>query len=279
MSSMIPFTFESHSVRVLADERGEPRFVAKDVAVALGYKNTNDAIRQHCKGVVNRYPLSTSGGTQEVRVIREPDVYRLIVKSALPSAETFERLVFEEILPTIRKSGSYSVGQKSDFETLFPVGREMRAAASIAKAIGFKGNQAVLSANKAVRRVTGIDVLREFEATHLVADSQDALFTVTEIGQRAGISPRRVNPVLEEIGLVRGYRDHKDRQCWELTTRGEQAGGVYLDTGKKHSDGTPVRQIKWTGNIVSMLTVMTSVPIRSRIRRDRTASVESESYC
>lgn len=107
MSNIIPFSFESHSVRVITDEQGEPLFVGKDVCLALGYANHSDAMKQHCKGVVKRYPLQTAGGTQEVRVLAEPDVLRLIVNCSLPAAEPFERLVFEQILPTIRKTGAY----------------------------------------------------------------------------------------------------------------------------------------------------------------------------
>jgi prophage antirepressor-like protein len=88
---------------------GEPWFVAKDVALTLGYKDTINAISTHCKGVAKHHPLFTPGGTQEVRVIQEPNVYRLVAKSKLPSAEKFERWIFEEVLPTLRKTGSYSM--------------------------------------------------------------------------------------------------------------------------------------------------------------------------
>lgn len=82
-------------------------FVGKDVAEMLGYSNTKDAIAKHCKGVAKRYPLQTAGGTQEVRIISEPDFYRLVVNSKLPAAQEYERWVFEEVLPAIRKSGAY----------------------------------------------------------------------------------------------------------------------------------------------------------------------------
>lgn len=85
----------------------------------LGYARPNDALQQHCKGAVKRRPLSTPGGTQELRVISEPDMLRLIVNSTLPAAERFERWVFEDVLPSIRKTGSYvapkvSSGRASD---------------------------------------------------------------------------------------------------------------------------------------------------------------------
>ena len=108
MSNIIPFYFENKSIRVVTDENGEPLFVGKDVCQALGFSNPNDAMKDHCRGVAKRYPIADSlGRMQETRVLSEPDVLRLIVNCTLPAAAAFERLVFEEILPTIRKTGSY----------------------------------------------------------------------------------------------------------------------------------------------------------------------------
>lgn len=102
------FQFESYSVRVVVGGNGEPLFVGKDLCDALGYANPADAMSQHCKGVAKRYPLQTPGGRQEVRVLTEADMFRLIVNSTLPAAERFEGWVFEEVLPSIRKTGSYT---------------------------------------------------------------------------------------------------------------------------------------------------------------------------
>ncbi|MFS2007941.1 Bro-N domain-containing protein [Duganella sp. CT11-25] len=105
---LMPFRFEKYDVRVVHID-GEPHFAGKDICDALGYANATDAITRHCKGVAKRSPLQTSGGVQELRVLAEADVLRLIVSSALPGAEAFERWVFEEVLPSIRRTGSYSV--------------------------------------------------------------------------------------------------------------------------------------------------------------------------
>lgn len=88
---------------------GDVWFVAKDVATLLGYSNPAKAIADHCreKGVTKRYPLVTSGGTQEVTLINEANMYRLISRSKLPSAERFEAWLFEEVVPSIRKKGYY----------------------------------------------------------------------------------------------------------------------------------------------------------------------------
>lgn len=89
---------------------GQPYFVAVDVAKALGYSTPRDAISRHCKGVV-KHDTPTSSGVQSISYINEGDMYRLIMKSKLPSAERFESWVMDEVLPTIRKTGGYHLPQ------------------------------------------------------------------------------------------------------------------------------------------------------------------------
>ena len=81
-------------------------FCGSDIARALGYARPADAISAHCKGVCV-LPTPSAGGVQNTKFITEGDIYRLIAHSKLPSAERFERWVFDEILPSIRKHGAY----------------------------------------------------------------------------------------------------------------------------------------------------------------------------
>lgn len=97
---------EFGNIRTFIEPDGAILYGASDVASALGYANTSKAISDHCKGVTKRYAL-TNGGEQELNFITEGDVYRLIVSSKLPSAERFERWLFDEVVPTIRKHGAY----------------------------------------------------------------------------------------------------------------------------------------------------------------------------
>ncbi len=106
MQDLIPFAFDDCTIRVVELD-GRPWFVGRDVAAALGFADTVNALKQHCKGVVKRHPLATVGGMQEVTVIAEADVLRLVVRSRLPGAERFERWVFEEVLPQIARTGAY----------------------------------------------------------------------------------------------------------------------------------------------------------------------------
>ena len=94
------------AVRTVTDDNGKILFCGKDVATALGYKKTADAISAHCKGVCE-IPTPSNGGVQMMKYITEGDVYRLTFGSKLPSAEKFTDWVADEILPTIRKHGAY----------------------------------------------------------------------------------------------------------------------------------------------------------------------------
>lgn len=92
---------------------GKPYFVGKDVANALGYSNPRDAISRHCRGVVKHDSFREGG--HPIALIPEGDMYRLITHSKLESAERFESWVFDEVLPTLRKTGSYEMPkQKPD---------------------------------------------------------------------------------------------------------------------------------------------------------------------
>lgn len=94
------------TIRTL-EEDGKVLFCAKDVAAALGYSNTKDAIIRHCRGVVKRDLTDSLGRKQETNFIPEGDIYRLAAKSELPGAEEFESWIFDGVLPTIRKHGAY----------------------------------------------------------------------------------------------------------------------------------------------------------------------------
>lgn len=104
---------EFGSVRVFMKD-GEPWFVARDIAIALGYADPADAIQRHCKKV-NDSNMGVSPAVPSPKIIPESDVYRLIMRSNLPTAEKFQTWVCEEVLPSIRKTGGYSMTNMPDF--------------------------------------------------------------------------------------------------------------------------------------------------------------------
>lgn len=104
---------EFGSVRIVVD--GEKYFFCgMDVARALGYKDTVNALKAHCKedGVVFYHLTDSLGREQNAKFISEGNLYRLIVHSKLPSAERFECWVFDEVLPSIRQHGAYLTREK-----------------------------------------------------------------------------------------------------------------------------------------------------------------------
>ncbi|GEM_PF-4731396 len=109
------FNFGSKEVRVVTRE-GEPWFVAKDVADILGYGDT-EAMTRRLKPNEKGYlrDVGTSGGAQEMSILNEPGLYRAIFGSRLESAEVFKDWVFEDVLPSIRKTGTYAQDRWVDF--------------------------------------------------------------------------------------------------------------------------------------------------------------------
>lgn len=129
---------------------GKPYFAANDIANALGYKRTADAVTAHCKGSVKRRYL-TDGGEQEVKFIPEGDVYRLIVRSKLPSAEKFEKWVFDEVLPSIRQTGGYQM--------TMPQGKELLALAVL------EAQKTIEAQNKDIERMKPKEIFADAVAT------------------------------------------------------------------------------------------------------------------
>jgi len=109
MSSIIPFSFESTEIRAIANDQGEPWFVAGDVAELLGYGHVPHMTRlldDDEKGVHN---VDTPGGDQEMTIISESGLYACILKSRRPEAKVFRKWVTGEVLPALRKTGRYAI--------------------------------------------------------------------------------------------------------------------------------------------------------------------------
>lgn len=112
MKDLQLFNFEGQQVRTLSTNY-ETWFVGKDVAEILGYKKARNAIAQHVDDEDKKEaPIQgTPGGTQSMTIINESGLYSLILSSKMPNAKRFKHWVTSEVLPSIRKTGSYQVPQ------------------------------------------------------------------------------------------------------------------------------------------------------------------------
>ena len=236
------FNYKEKQVRTTIID-GEPWFVAKDVCDVLEIQNSNDTVAKELdadeKGIEKIY---TPGGTQNMTIINEPGLYALVLRSNKPEAKSFSRWVRHEVLPSIRKTGTYSV--KAD-KGIVPSG-VMESAKLIFEVAGIKANQLALALDKVHASYTGRSALEAGQIT-LTAPSKKQLLTPTEIGSHFGFSANRVNEILAGAGY-----QHKISGKWEALPPGE-GYAVMQDTGKRHSNGTPVRQLKWDSGILEVM--------------------------
>ena len=144
MTNLISKAFEGHNIRIITDQQGEPWFVAADIAKALGYTDADQAIRRHCKGAT-KAPVEPTGGMQRASIIPERDVYRLVMRSKLESAERFEEWVVGEVLPSIRKHGGYIAGQEQDAPELI-----MAKALMVAQSVIDRKSQELAAAQQTI---------------------------------------------------------------------------------------------------------------------------------
>ena len=111
------FNFNEHGVRIVLDDSKEPWFCLTDVYKSLDISRTSRLFRElDSKGVADCH-IPTNGGTQKLKFINEPNLYRIIFRSNKPQALSFQDWVFAEVLPSIRKTGSY-VARQTAYEEL-----------------------------------------------------------------------------------------------------------------------------------------------------------------
>lgn len=192
---------EFGSIRTFTDNGGKLWFCGSDVAKGLGYARPSKAIIDHCKGVLKR-DTPTNGGIQSLSYISEGDVYRLIIHSKLPSAEHFENWVFDEIVPSVIKTGGYIVGQES-----------MSDADLMAKAL-------LVAQRQIEQRQQQIDTLQA-ENARLLPDAKYGRdlqasngITTTSIAKEFCMSARALNGLLHGLGI-----QYKQSGQWLLYSR------------------------------------------------------------
>ncbi|WP_323052688.1 phage antirepressor [Clostridium prolinivorans] len=170
-------------------------FPATECARTLGYKNPQEAIRMHCKGV-REFLTPTEGGEQKVRYIPEGDLFRLIVKSKLPAAEKFERWVFDEVLPAIRKHGVYATDKVIDDIITNPeLGIKLFTELKLEKE---KRKQLELE-NAKNKQIIG-ELKPKATYYDLILQNQ-SLVPISKIAKDYGMSGKAMNKLLHDLGV------------------------------------------------------------------------------
>lgn len=197
----------------IVEIKGKPYTVGNDIANALEYAKPHKAISDHCKGALT-WGIPTNGGNQEMKVIPEGDIYRLIVKAADQSrnpkikekAERFESWIFDEVLPAVRKHGMYAtdtvieqVLQNPDFGIKLLV--ELKEERDKRKELELQNAQKNQQINELQPKATYYDLVLQ----------NKSLLSITKIAKDYGLSGKKMNILLHEAGV-----QYKQGDVWLL---------------------------------------------------------------
>lgn len=217
------FNFEQNEVRTIL-VNDEPYFVGKDVASVLGYSNTKDALSRHVDlEDKTGSRITTTGQSREMIIINESGLYSLILKSKLPKAKKFKRWVTSEVLPTIRKTGSFTNVPQNFAQAL-------RLAADLEE----KNQLLEQQIAEYEPKISYLDTI--LSSTDTVATSQ--------IAADYGMSAIALNKLLNELGV-----QHKVSGQWILYRKHMNQGYTKSHTSEipKADGGTKiVMNTKWT---------------------------------
>lgn len=244
MSNIQIFSKDNFKVRTI-NEDGKIYFVAKDVAETLEYSDASNPARLFAnvpeiwKGVKR---IHTPGGEQDMLCLTEQGVYFFLNRSDKPKALPYQMWIAGDVVPSIRETGSYSIHKE---QKALPFG-VLDGAQKILELAGIKDNQLVLALDKMYQSYTGRSVLLT-AGIELAAPEKKQLLNPTQIGRELGLSSRQVNDILAGMGY-----QHKINKQWEPIGDGVNYS-VMLDVNKGHYKGVPVRQLKWTTEIIQII--------------------------
>lgn len=219
---------------------GEPWFIAKDVATALGYSNTRDAIAKHVDDDdKNTVVIRDGKGNPNQTIINESGLYSLVLSSKLPTAKKFKHWVTSEVLPTIRKHGAYMTPEKIEEallnpDTLIRLATELKAEREARK-------HAELEAASA-KQVIG-ELKPKADYTDRILSSKGTV-TTTAIAKDYGMSATGFNKLLHELHVI-----YKIGKQWFLYAKYQAKGYTHSKTFDfVHTDGKPDcnMQTEWT---------------------------------
>lgn len=225
-------------------ENGKSWFCATDIATSLGYSNPRDAIVRHCKshGVVNHDVIDSMGRTQQMKFISEGNIYRLSAKSQMPKADEFESWIFDDVVPSVINTGSYSLQpQLPNFNN--------PAEAARAWADQYEKNQTLALEVQQQQETIELQQKELIQSASKVSYYDNHLQSVntqtsTQAAKQIGMDAEKLHKKLKEIGII--YRQsgqwilHAPYSTWGMHSTRSQ---TY--TRSDGSTGTSVYTV-WT---------------------------------
>lgn len=218
----------------------EPYFIGKDIAIALGYERTDNAIRQHVDEEDKlTHQINASGQRRNMTLINESGLYSLIMSSKLSSAKKFKRWVTNEVLPNIRKNGAYLTEQKieevlSNPDTIIKLATDLKREREEKEKLNLQVNQS--------KQIIG-ELKPKADYTDRILKSKSTM-TVTAIAKDYGMSAIEFNKKLHELNI-----QYKQSGQWFLYEKYQRCGYTHSKTTEyKRNDGTVGTKLntEWT---------------------------------
>ena len=248
MSTIIPFQFETHALRVQVDDASQPWFNANDVCEALQLGNARQALESHVDGddVQKLDTIDSLGRTQRANHVNESGLYALILGSTKDAAKRFKRWVTSEVLPSIRKTGAYATPAVAALPapTQDRVSSLLLIGDAVAKVPGVKAGIAMAATLTCIQENTGL-VIETLRRALPAANEPTCSHNATQLGKLAGSSAKAANQRLALLGLQ--FRNERDE--WELT----DAGKAWAEAMPFSRNGHSGYQILWNPAVVDQL--------------------------
>lgn len=214
---------------------GEPWLVGKDVALALGYKNPQEAVRTHVddedKGVSE---ILTPGGKQTVPIINESGLYSLVLSSKLPGAKKFRRWVTSEVLPSIRKTGHYTAKPMTDYQQMMAETRRRNARVQAARILTQLAKQ---YHGTTYEQVLNAHATKELTGEYLLPlpKLEAKTYSAGEIGEMLGISANKV-------GILTNRNNLKTEQYGQWFKEKSRSSNIEVPNFRYYDTIIPVLQ-------------------------------------
>lgn len=241
---IVPYIFEDYEVRIKLDDAGEPLFVAADILGVLSLdRKALERLDEDEKGVNS---IHTLGGPQDMTVINESGLYSLILGSRKPEAKRFKKWVTKEVIPSIRKTGSYQT-RPATVPALSPMQDAIGAAMLIMGSVpGVNPAIAAAAALTMIKEHTGIDT-EPMRRCLPVAQGPTASLNPTRLAKLvgSGVTAQGINSALEYMGLQQKCL----RGGWELTDAGRKYGEAMPFSRNGHAG----YQVLWQESVVPEL--------------------------
>jgi len=248
MSTLIPFQFESHALRVQVDEFGQPWFNARDVCDVLDMGNPSQAMKSHVDpdDLQKLEVIDALGRTQRSNHVNESGLYALILGSTKDAAKRFKRWVTSEVLPSIRKTGAYSAAPVAALPapTQDRVSSLLLIGDAVAKVPGVKAGIAMAATLTCIQENTGL-VIETLRRALPAANEPTCSHNATQLGKLAGSSAKATN---QRLALL-GFQVRNERDEWELT----DAGKTWAEAMPFSRNGHSGYQILWNPAVVEQL--------------------------